>query len=585
MRFPSLALLGERAAAVARRFPWTLLAGTIAAGAAVYSVDGVGKDRWIRLGFVAALGLPLTIALTLLAERRRWSPALHKLVPALGLLALGGFYAVWPGIDQKHEAIRYFQLSAVVHLAVAFLPLMGMRDSLGFWQYNRRLFLGFLRSGVFSGVLFVGVAIALAALDKLFGVDIDDDIYVRIWFVMALVVNTWIFLSVVPEDLDALADDTEYPKALKVFAQYILTPLVFVYLLLLLAYLVKLVAGGEWPSGWIGWLVTSVAVTGLLGFLLVHPLRADPEETWIRTYARWLFIGLIPSAIMLLVALWKRIDPYGLTEPRTLGLLLGAWLLGLAITFTIRPGLGIRYIPTSLAVLLLVTLYGPQSLTGVSVASQRNRMRDNLRTAETSDTAAAQASAALRFLMEHRDDRAISAAIGQEVSPIPWDSVRRRGAPVDSVGTSIMALAGARYVPEYQTPSEDGTFYLGSDQSTPVSVSGFDWTVPVNSGDTAGKTAGGEPVGVRFDTTTGTALILVGTDTVRLALLPVVGRVVDSIPAGRALRADLLQVESAPGERRARLMLHGAGGRRSRDSLVIRHWSGTLLIGARGSPR
>jgi hypothetical protein len=68
-----------------------LLAGAIAAGAAVYAVDGVGKatDR-------ASGG---------------------------GLLALGGFHAVWPGIDQKHEVIRYFQLSAVAHLAVAFLPL------------------------------------------------------------------------------------------------------------------------------------------------------------------------------------------------------------------------------------------------------------------------------------------------------------------------------------------------------------------------------------------------------------------------------------------------------------------------------
>jgi hypothetical protein len=581
MRFPSLALLAERAVAVARRFPWTLLAGAIAAGAAIYVVDGTGKERWLRLAFVAALGVPLTIAISLLGERRRWSPALRQIAPALGLLALSGFYAIWPGPEQKHEAIRYFQLSAVVHLAVAFLPLIGARDSLAFWQYNRRLFLGFLRSVVFSGVLFVGVAIALAALDQLFGVDIESETYARIWFVAAFVVNTWIFLSVVPEDLDALADDPEYPRALKVFSQYILTPLVFVYLLLLLAYLVKLVAGAEWPSGWIGWLVTSVAVTGLLGFLLVHPLRADPEETWIRTYARWLFIGLIPSAIMLLVALWKRIEPYGLTEPRVLGLLLGTWLLGMAITFTMRPGQGIRRIPTSLAVLFLITLYGPQSVTGLSVASQRNRMRDNLRTAATSDSAAAQASASLRFLMEHHAEGAIQAAVGAELPPVDWENERRRGNPRDSLGMVIMALAGARYLPEYATPSEDGTFYLGADQSAPMSVGGFDWTVALNSGDTSRKSVGGEEVRMRFDTTTGVALIRVGLDTVRFDLMPVLARVVDSIPTGRSVRAELLQVEPATTARRARLMLHGAGGKRSGDTLLIRHWSGILLIGAR----
>jgi hypothetical protein len=581
MRFPSLALLGERAVAVARRFPWPLFAGAIAATGAVIAVDGTGKEDWIRLAFVAALGVPLTIALTLLAERRRWSPALRQLAPGLGLLALGGFFAIWPGPEQEHEAIRYFQLSAVVHLAVAFLPLAGARDSLAFWQYNRRLFLGFLRSVVFSGVLFVGVAIALAALDQLFGVDIESETYARIWFVTAFVVNTWIFLSVVPDDLDALADDPEYPRALKVFSQYILTPLVFVYLLLLLAYLVKLVAGAEWPSGWIGWLVTSVAVTGLLGFLLVHPLRADPEETWIRTYARWLFIGLIPSAIMLLVALWKRIEPYGLTEPRVLGLLLGAWLLGMAITFTMRPAQGIRRIPTSLALLFLLTLYGPQSITGLSVASQRNRMRDNLRTAPASDSAAAQASASLRFLMEHQAERAIEAAVGAELPPVDWENERRRGNPRDSLATRIMALAGARYLPEYAVPSEDGTFYLGADQSGPMAVTGFDWTVALNSGDTSRKSVGGEEVGMRFDTATGIALVRIGSDTVQFDLLPVLARVVDSIPTGRSVRAELLTVESATLARRARLLLHGAGGKRSGDTLLIRHWSGILLIGAR----
>jgi hypothetical protein len=232
-------------------------------------------------------------------------------------------------------------------------------------------------------------------------------------------------------------------------------------------------------------------------------------------------------------------------------------------------------------VLFLITLYGPQSVTGLSVASQRNRMRDNLRTAATSDSAAAQASASLRFLMEHHAEGAIQAAVGAELPPVDWENERRRGNPRDSLGMVIMALAGARYLPEYATPSEDGTFYLGADQSAPMSVGGFDWTVALNSGDTSRKSVGGEEVRMRFDTTTGVALIRVGLDTVRFDLMPVLARVVDSIPTGRSVRAELLQVEPATTARRARLMLHGAGGKRSGDTLLIRHWSGILLIGAR----
>ena len=87
MRFPSLALLVERAAAVARRFPFTLIAGAVAATAAIIGVDGAGEDEWFRRAAVAALGLPVTIALRLVADRRRWSPARQLFAPALGLVA------------------------------------------------------------------------------------------------------------------------------------------------------------------------------------------------------------------------------------------------------------------------------------------------------------------------------------------------------------------------------------------------------------------------------------------------------------------------------------------------------------------
>ena len=290
MRFPSIDVLAARARDVLRRFPWTILAGTIAAAAGVIATaDFADEDLWARITFVAALGIPASLAATLwrAAVRPNGKSGARRapgrtLLVQLAINALLVLFAFsWPGFQERHDAIRYVQLSAALHLAVAFVPFLGAPESVGFWQYNRRLFLGFLRAAVFSGVLFVGLAIALAAVDQLFGVDVETETYLRIWLIVAFVVNTWIFLAAVPDDLEALAEDREYPKALKIFSQYILTPLAFTYLVILLAYLVKIVAGAEWPSGWIGWLVTSVAVTGLLGFLLVHPLRADPEEGWI----------------------------------------------------------------------------------------------------------------------------------------------------------------------------------------------------------------------------------------------------------------------------------------------------------------
>src|SRR3954451_19734539 len=402
MRFPSVATLAERARAVIVRFPWTMAAGIAAAIFAIVGTTRHGHEEiWIRATATAALGLPLSVALTLFAEERDWARTRTAALNAMGFVLLGLFFWTWPGPEQKHEAIRYLQLSAGLHFLVAILPFAGQGESNAFWQYNRHLFLGFLRALVFSMVLFVGLAVARLALDKLFGVKVPGELYARMYFVIIFVINTAIFLAAVPSRLTELAGDASYPRVLKVFSQYILTPLVFIYLVILLAYLVKIVFGGEWPSGWIGWLVTSVAVAGLLGFLLVHPLRHDPEESWIRTYTRWLFIGLIPAAVVLLVAFWKRVLPYGLTELRLLGVLLGLWLLAIALSYSLRQEAGIRRIPVTLAALLLLTLYGPLSVTTLSVSSQGHRLAQLVASPGDRERNEQEASAALRFLLEH----------------------------------------------------------------------------------------------------------------------------------------------------------------------------------------
>jgi hypothetical protein len=579
MRFPSLALLTERAAEVLRRFPWTLAAGTLAAVAGIVATTKGAEDVWTRLAFVAALGLPVTIALTLLAEVRGWPGSLRLAVLLGSAAALALFFLAWPGIEARHDAIRYFQLSAALHLGVAFLPFLGAAESLAFWQYNRRLFLGFLRAVVFSGVLFVGIAIALGALDRLFGVDIEGETYARIWLVVALVVNTWIFLATVPEDLPALAQDTEYPRALKVFAQYILTPLAFTYLLILLAYLLKIVAGGEWPSGWVGWLVASVSVTGILGFLLVHPLRGDPAEGWIRSYGRWLFMGLVPAALMLLVAFWKRIAPYGLTEPRTLGLVLGLWLLGIALLFTARNAASNRLIPITLATLLLLTLYGPLSLTRVSISSQGRRLERLLGAGAAGGVNAREASGALRFLLEHRAGGEIAARVGRQLPPIEWDSLPRYGGKRDSVARQIMALAGATYVPEFGGGRSRGWFSFTSDQLVPLRVAGFDWMVPLSGGDTTVRVIGADSVSLVPRAANGVERIRVGTDTVRVDLRPLARRRADSMPA-TAVPADRLTIE-ATGRRRAHVAVTFLQGYLAGDSLRIDYWTGWVLVAPR----
>src|SRR3954451_4371933 len=595
MRFPSVATLAERARAVIVRFPWTMAAGIAAAIFAIVGTTRHGHEEiWIRATATAALGLPLSVALTLFAEERDWARTRTAALNAMGFVLLGLFFWTWPGPEQKHEVIRYLQLSAGLHLLVAILPFAGQRESNAFWQYNRHLFLGFLRAVVFSKVLFLGLAVALLALNKLFGVKVPGELYARMYFVIVFVINTAIFLAAVPSRLTELASDTSYPRVLKVFSQYILTPLVFIYLVILLAYLVKIVFGGEWPSGWIGWLVTRVAVAGLLGFMLVHPLRDNPEEGWIRTYTRWLFVGLIPAAVVLLVAFWKRMLPYGMTELRLLGVLLGIWLLAIAVSYTVNSEAGIRRIPLTLALLLLVTLYGPLSVTRYSVASQGRRLAalvaGRSRTANGEENPR-EASAALRFLLEHKARRQIAAAIPGTLPPVNWDSAATgRGAALDSAATRILAVARIRYEPQYSNGVGYWNVWAEPEAITPVA--GYDWMVRVNldgrSGVLIGKdTAGKAPfvfqrdtLEVAYDSAAGVLRLRAGGDSFAFELRTLAVGLAGPSPVRNTIPADRLRLPVTGRRRKAMLALESISGRRSpADSLRVERWQGRLFFG------
>lgn len=576
MRFPSIDVFAARALAILRRFPWTIAAGVVAAVAAIVASKHQADESALRMGFVAGLALPLTIALTLTAEVRRWNPVLRtgSLLAGLGVLVL--FYSDWHSLNEQGDGVRYLQFSAALHLAVAFLPFVAMHQRVAFWQFNRRLFLGFLKSALFSAVIFVGIAIALGALDKLFGVNVDGDLYLDIWFVICFVVNSWIFLSTIPDDLESLAEDHEYPKALKVFAQYILTPLAFGYLLILLAYLVKIIVGGDWPSGWIGWLVASVAVTGMLGYLLVEPLRSREDEGWIRVYARWFFLGLIPAALMLLAAFWKRIEPYGLTEPRTVGMLLGIWLLGTAVLYSIRPGSSIKLIPMTLSVLLLATLYGPLGVTRLSIQSQGRRFSSMLANAD-SVRGPAEASAALRFLIDRRAEGEIAERLGTPLPNVDWSRIHRYGPARDTLGMKLMALAGAEYIEEGRSMINRTSFSYSYEDGKAIAIDGFSWLGNVNAYDTTRYAIGPDSIQA-LPARDGEVRVLIGVDTLRFDLHPLLASYRDSLMISRGVPAEAMRILAAPGPRSAALLLRSIDGKRDGDTLVVGHWDGKLLL-------
>lgn len=378
MQFPSLKHLIQSALYVFRRFPVEIvfaLAGTIAAIAAIELNDTHAEaENWcVRIIMVCNLGLVLSISATLLAESRNWTGTKKTLLRGFPLFLSLLFLFLLNPDERPSDWNRFILLGLSFHLLVACIAFLGNKGMHTFWQFNKTIFLRFLTGALYSSVLFLGLSAAISAMNFLFNFNFEWDTFLILWVCIAGIFNTLFFLAGMP-DFALLEQDNSYPKSLKIFTQYVLIPLASVYVVILLAYELKILIEWNLPKGLVANLILGYAVFGILSLLLIYPIRNLAENKWIKTYSKSFYFLLIPLLVLLFLAVGKRVFDYGVTENRYFIMMLAIWLCFITAYFLISRRQNIRLIPLSLSLFCLFAVYGPQSAFSVSRYAQEKEL-------------------------------------------------------------------------------------------------------------------------------------------------------------------------------------------------------------------
>lgn len=359
---------------IIRRFPFETafaLLGTLAS-IVLIEISDLHREQeavWIRVLCASGLGLVLSLSATLFAESRLLPPGrkvVLRLVPLA--LALVFFLALNPAAREA-DFLRFFLLAAAFHLLVSFAAFSKKPNVHAFWEFNKSLFLRVLTGGLYAAVLFAGISAAIAALNALFNLGFSNTTYSILFALLAGLFFTFFFLAGVPSVVTGAP--TVYPKGLKVFTQYVLIPLATLYVLILLAYEVKILVEWNLPKGMVSALILGYAVFGILSQLLVYPIRHLEENKWINTYSKSFYFLMVPLIMLLIVAIITRIGRYGITEERYFLIMLALWLSFISAWFLVSKNANILIIPISLCAVILVSVYGPQSAFSVSRRSQQ----------------------------------------------------------------------------------------------------------------------------------------------------------------------------------------------------------------------
>lgn len=357
MKLPSIHYLLANARTSFLRFPLTIISATLAVILGIYLTECreniVNKFPYINILLCAALGIPFYFCAVIVCDKLAFNKNIRWIVMLFATAILGCIYLTLPGSDSTHNTslpyIKYAIYNITIHLFVSFLPFISSRSLNGYWQYNKILFIRVWASLLYSGVLYLGLALALLSLKLLFDIKLHDELFFDIYLVVAGIINTWFFVSGIPTDLDRLDELTEYPKGLKIFSQYVLLPLLALFLIILYVYGGKILVFWHWPKGVVSNLIVGISVLGILTFLLLHPYSSISGNGWIRIASRSYYFALIPLIIILFIAIGMRTNEYGITVSRYVILLLGVWL-GILCIYTALGKTNIKFIPASLAI-------------------------------------------------------------------------------------------------------------------------------------------------------------------------------------------------------------------------------------------
>ncbi|MBF4514866.1 DUF4153 domain-containing protein [Flavobacterium sp. ANB] len=361
------------------RFPLEIIAAIIGTVSAIILIElkynDPNQEFYQKTIMSCSLCLVWFLAVSLFFASKQKNNIIRYLISlAFGVLLTAFVFNFRERISDV-EAQEFFVLNLALHLLVSFAGFLPKKyNQEEFWEFNKQLFLRILTSGLYSIVLYGGLALAILAVDQLFKVEFDSKIYGYLFFTIAGIFNTIFFLSGVPEiNNEEIPLRLNYPKGLKNFTQYVLLPLISIYLVILICYEAKILVTLSLPVGWVSYLVLAFAIVGILSFLLVLPIANENGNLWMRTFNRWFYFLLIPLLLLLFWAILYRINLYGFTHERYYVLLLSIWLAVVVGYFLISKHPKIKFIPISMCLAGLFSIVGPQSANSVSKYSQLSR--------------------------------------------------------------------------------------------------------------------------------------------------------------------------------------------------------------------
>ena len=240
------------------------------------------------------------LAITLQAVRERFfdKSCHHLLLMVVSLFLTLAYFLIVKDLEKINLATGLRTMVGLFALLIAYIWLPSLKTKVTFSDSFLIAFKAFFNALLFSLVLYLGISLILGAIDLLL-VRIPMNLYVHNLNIVGIIFAPLYFLSLIPvyPAFKSISENEKelkahYPKFLDLLISNIIIPLLAIYTVILLVYIVANVSGDFWTDNRLEPMLVSFAIAVITVNLLASGLK-NPFVDYFRRIGPKVLVGLV----------------------------------------------------------------------------------------------------------------------------------------------------------------------------------------------------------------------------------------------------------------------------------------------------